>query len=181
MEINPFIHQMVLRNSFNAATQRGTPVYAVPTDHPGREEFKNWTKEWLTALGLRYIAWEYTPATFCQEIEDLKREANKHHKAVLAPGMITLGISQKLIALYLKYLWLLGNPEKMPLLPPLDGRVFAAVGLKLPGGFKGIDDMQTLKDAWAKVDAQAAQQGMKSGTIWESRWWTEADEESAAE
>lgn len=181
MVIDPFIHQMVLRNVFNAATQRGKSVYAVPMDDPRRGEFRNWIKEWLTGLGLRYIAWEYTPLTFCQEIENLKREANKHHSAVLVPGMITLGVSQKLIALYLKYLWLLGNAEKMPLSPPLDSRVFAAVGLKIAGGFKGIDDMQVLQDAWAKVDAYAAKQGMRSGTIWESRWWTDSDDEYAAE
>lgn len=181
MVIDPFIHQMVLRNSFNAATQRGKSVYAVAIDDPRRGEFRNWIKEWLTSLGLRYIAWEYTPQTFCREIEDLKREANQHHSAVLAPGMITLGVSQKLIALYLKYLWLLGSAEKMPLFPPLDNRVFGAVGLRIPAGFKGIDDMQVLKDAWAKVDAHAAELGMRSGTIWESRWWSDSGDEDLAE
>lgn len=181
MIIDPFIQQMALRNTFNAATQRGTSVYAVPANDPRRASFRAWVKARLTDLGTRYIAWEYTQDLYGREIEDLKREANVIHGAILAPVMITLGVSQKLISLYLKYLWLLGSAEKMPLHPPLDNRVFQAVGLNIPGGFKGIDDMQVLKDAWAKVDDHAVRQGMRTGTIWESRWWTESDDEDAAE
>lgn len=40
-----------------------------------------------------------------------------------------------------------------------------------------INDMQVFKDAWAKVDDHVARQGMRTGAIWESHWWTDGGDE----
>lgn len=163
---------MALRNTFNAAVQRGSTVYSVSQLDPRRDQFKQHIKDWLREFGTRYVAWEYTPQMYMNEIRDLKSSVNGAYAAILQPGMITLGISQKLVSLSLKYLWLLGNPDKKPLFPPLDGEVFAEIGINVKGGFKKLDDPTAIDDLWRQTDSHASKRGKRSGTIWEAEWWS---------
>ncbi|HUH74959.1 MAG TPA: hypothetical protein VLZ75_11220 [Chitinophagales bacterium] len=53
-------------------------------------------------------------------IRELKQLAEKNHKEILNNGKFRIGISQKIINLFLKYLWVLGKKE-MPPYCPIDG------------------------------------------------------------
>ncbi|MCF7837106.1 MAG: hypothetical protein K9N49_00590 [Candidatus Marinimicrobia bacterium] len=174
--LHPFIENMALRNSVNAALQRGTPVYRRDVDIALRNELKSDLKVWLSALGRRYIHWVYDADSYYGEIERLRDAINKTHSQILNPGMITLGVAQKCVSLYLKYLWLMGQPGKMPLFPPIDGKVMRAVGVDAPVGFKQIETRDQMQEILGRIEARARAEGYRTATLWEADWWDDKDE-----
>jgi hypothetical protein len=176
--IHPFVERMVLRNAVNAALQRGSPVYQEAAKDPvQRNNFKEAIKGCLAKLGKRYVCWEYDQEMYLGEIEALRQTVNDRFEHILNPGMISIGVAQKCVGVYLKYRWLIGQPDKMPFFPPVDGMLMKAVGVQNIKGFKQIESRDQLLEIIARINARAQQDGYRSATLWEADWWTDHPED----
>jgi hypothetical protein len=175
--IHPFIQRMALRNSVNAAITRGKPIYVEGVDAGRRIALKESMKEWLAVFGVRYCHWEYDSAMYFAELDSLGKVIAEKHADILVPGMISLGISQKCASLYLKYLWLMGDFSKMPLFPPIDGKMMKELGVKKPAGFKQIAASDEMLGILELAEQRAQSEGFRTAVLWEAEWWTDAEEE----
>lgn len=177
--VHPFIDRMALRYAVNAALQRGTPVYRKGASTTSqRLALKETIKVWLALLGQRYVHSEYNPKMYLNEIEELKRVVNAKHSAILNQGMISIGVAQKCIGVYLKYLWLIGDSAKMPHFPPIDGLLMRKVGENNILGFKKIMTSEQLIKIIERVNRYAQEKGYQSATRWEADWWTDKQEDA---
>ena len=71
-----------------------------------KNAFREDLKRWLKQLGSRYFALEYDGKKYCDEVASLKTHLNNKQSNVLSGGNVKIGVCQKAITLYLKYLWL---------------------------------------------------------------------------
>jgi len=177
--LHHFIHNIYLRNALNAAVSRGR-VYAANSMPPAKIAFRDECKQLLTALGIRYYAWEWDLPRFCQEIVDFSNTISRSHNAVLAGGRLRVGTAQKMISLYLKYLWLSGDPSKKPIGAVLDRPILQACGYPNPPDWTKLDDIDVYKEIQDAISKKAASEGFGSPAVWEAEKWgvDEQDEES---
>lgn len=174
--IHPFIHEMFLRNSLNAALARN-PVYADGADLAMKKVFKSACNQRLTELGIRYYAWEWDLPRYCQEIVEFSDAISQSFACILRDNRLRIGTSQKMISLYLKYLWLDGDPSKKPMGAVLDRGILAASGYQNPPAWTQLDDIQVYSEIQVSISWIAASQGYGSGAVWEAeKWGAEEDE-----
>jgi len=114
-----FLIEQALVNSIGAAFQHaGVYVRGLKdNDSRKREVRKTLTKE-LRSLGPTY-ARVVTEDEHCQNIANLRDTLDEKHSdsGVLRNGRFRIGIAQKALNLYLKYLWCLGETQTPPPLP----------------------------------------------------------------
>ena len=91
------------------ATRRKThPTYAANATDQHRETVKLWLRSYLVQLGKRYQRRSLSEEEHLQEIRILAAEASRIHARALHEGRFRFGVAQKLVNLYLKYLWSVG-------------------------------------------------------------------------
>ena len=142
---------MVLRNSTNAAIQRAN-VYSAAALQAGKNAFREDLKAWLKHLGSRYLTWEYDGKKYCDEIASLKTYLNARHGAILNGGKVKIGVCQKAITLYLKYLWLLGDDSKKPIYATLDRGIMNLAGVTNPPNWTELDNIQAYERVVKEID-----------------------------
>ncbi|MEI7534477.1 MAG: hypothetical protein WCK57_08915 [Verrucomicrobiae bacterium] len=174
--IHPFIHRMALRNAVNAAFQR-VPIYAVGVKYSQHNQLRETAKQWLALLGCRYFAWEYDCVKYCSEITSLRKYLISKNGAILRSGQPTIGVCQKLISLYLKYLWLYGDSAKKPVFPPLDRQILQKTNAPGKKSFPQIIDINEYQDICNHIDAYAKNKGYGSGVVWEADNWTDKQDD----
>jgi len=174
--MHPFIHRMALRNAVNAALQH-VKIYADGILPDQRRQFREFLKQWLARLGLRYFAWEYDAARYCTEITSLQQALLQQFRAILNGGEITVGVCQKPISLYLKYLWLYGGGAKKPIFPPLDKQVLQAADAPGARSFPQITTIKDYHNICVHIDAYDKSQGYGSGVVWEAEFWNDEQDD----
>ncbi len=103
------------------ATRRKThPTYAVGATDSEKETVKLWLRAHLRQVGKRYQFQSLTEAEHLEEIRRLATEASRTHSPALHKGKFRFGVAQKLLNLYLKYLWSAGVVQTVHHCP-LDG------------------------------------------------------------
>ena len=169
--MHEFIHSMVLRNSVNAALQR-SKVY---TDAPSlvRKDFQNAAKTWLRSFGERYDYSATSPEKWCFEIEELSHNLSGSFRKHLRGQSVKSGVNQKMISLWLKYLWLLGDCSKKPLFSVLDRRILAAAGVSNPPSWTTIESPSEYLRVVQAVDDFARSKGYSDGPSWEIEYWSD--------
>ncbi|MEK6699945.1 MAG: hypothetical protein AABZ10_13000 [Nitrospirota bacterium] len=120
---------------------------------------------------------EYDGKKYCDEVASLKTHLNNKHSTVLSGGNVKIGVCQKAITLYLKYLWLLGDNSKKPIYATLDRGIMHLAGVSNPPNWTALDDIQEYERVEKEIDKFAKSQGWESGSAWEAETWT--DEEDA--
>ena len=81
-----FIHDMILRNSVNAALQR-SHVYSDSADAATKRLFKQAAKDWLKSFGERYSRETATEKTWTDAIASLSKTLSKDYSESLASGV----------------------------------------------------------------------------------------------
>ncbi|HEX3626861.1 MAG TPA: hypothetical protein VH280_15730 [Verrucomicrobiae bacterium] len=169
---------MALRNAVNAALQR-VPIYADGVTSDQRRQFREFVKQWLARLGFRYFAWEYDATRYCDEIITLQQELTRQFQATLRAGTITVGVCQKPISLYLKYLWLYNDSGKKPFFPPLDRGVLQETNAPGTRSFPQIATIKDYRTICDHIDVYAKSRGFGSGAVWEAEFWTDEQDDEA--
>lgn len=116
-----FLEGEYISSSINAALQHSR-VYKQNITEKEKIEFKNTIKKCILDCKK-----EYTDRTVSEEehIRNIQLivEASKKHANILKNGVIYFGIAQKMLNLYLKYLWCEGRLISMPVHCPLDSLI----------------------------------------------------------
>ncbi|MBI3663421.1 MAG: hypothetical protein HY234_10280 [Acidobacteria bacterium] len=150
-----------------AHSTRGVPVY---TDNRHSEPLKQFVRCRLPELGSKYRGGSVSDLKHIQNIEGLANDLTAHFHAILHGQKFRIGISQKLLNLYLKYQWVLGwIPE-----PPHCLFDFVVIRkLKLPQRISWTE-MDSREDYLILVNAvrKIAQHAGLSIASWELREWS---------
>lgn len=178
--MHKFIHAMVRRNTVNAVF-RNADVYSKGASKEGKKEFKHCAKKWLAQFGERYSRRTATRESWVREIEALKSHLGANCGRNLTKGQVTLGIAQKMISLYLKYRWLLGEADKKPLYAVVDRQILKAIRLKNAPAWTTLDDQAEYKRVVDEIDRFAKSQNAPDGATWEADFWRAADDEEDEE
>ena len=172
--VHPFVHLMYLRMSIQSALGRGN-VYSGTATPEDRIAFKQTCAEKLTQLGNRYFAWEYDLDRYIEEITSLCDSLSSLHGPILDQGRFRIGTAQKMISLYLKYLWLGGDSAKKPLCAVLDRGVLALSGYPNPPLFTELDDAQIYRDIQIHIAKKCEPSQHGSPAVWEVDAWNNSD------
>jgi len=124
MEQHTFILREIFSMTLAAATQR-SGLYKPKTPDKARRPFHESLRDLLEELAKGYTV----PVGEEIHIRNIKRiasEISAKHQDVLADGEMRIGLAQKALNLYLKYLWCLGEIPEPPHCP-IDGIVLKRV------------------------------------------------------
>ena len=170
-----FINHQLIVDTINAAFQRAK-IYKYPQKEsdPNRIRLREELKKRLTELRKKYTS-EVTETEHCQNIENLSNELTKtFEKRDFLGGddKFRIGIAQKALNLYLKYLWCLGV-IKTPPHCPFDNVVIENLEDESVRNIKwtkmdSIDDYKKLVQASKKL---AYKTGYKTIAEWELYIW----------
>lgn len=120
-----FLHNEILLLTLSGALARN-PVYRKTSTPNEREDFRKYVKKWL----IKKCSEEYMNKSESidkdqhkRHLEEFKKDIELNYKHVLRNNIITFGTVQKLLNLYLKYMWCLD--ENMPTPPhcPVDRKI----------------------------------------------------------
>jgi len=168
---------MALRNAVNASLQR-VSVYSPSATAAQKKAYREALKTWLKQFALRYYAWEYDGARYCREIEALKLHLLSCHSEALAK--VTIGTCQKAMTVWLKYLWLSGDPSKKPVFAALDRGIMSAALVPCPPNWPDIDTVGEYRRIVDHIDQYARKKGLGSGAVWEAETWSDEGEDESS-
>ena len=137
---NKFITGEILTSTINGAFGRNK-IYKKDADSNKKIEFNHFLRDLLIKAGN-----EYQVAITCEKhlanINLIKNESIKKFKDILENDSLTLGTSQKLLNLYLKYLWTL---NRIPAPPhcPLDSKIINM-----------LPRINNVENRWTKIDSE---------------------------
>jgi hypothetical protein len=146
-------------SSILAAFQRNKIYEKTATDDE-RTSFRTALRLYLQELEAAYSL-KMVDAAHEQNIEYLSRRLSDH--SAVAGGRFRIGAAQKVLNVYLKYLWCLGKIPEPPHCP-FDGLVINALGLRL--SWTALDDIYAYRELVRVARARAAREG-QSIPVWE--------------
>jgi len=169
-----FLVDQSIVNSIGGAFQRAN-VYAegLTETHPDRDTLRDALQGKLRSLGTQYVA-SVSDTGHCHNIARLADELSQEfaESGILRNNRFRIGIAQKALNLYLKYLWCLGDIPPPPHCP-LDRRIIDKLGL--PPGHPGeydwtkLDDLDKYKFLIEKCREKASPASIPE---WELRAWS---------
>jgi hypothetical protein len=122
-----FLNNEIWTLTIGAAFQH-SGVYKKEADEKLKEPFKKDMRAFVESLIPEYKKSGMSDEKHVENIQKLSDESVKH-KSILTGDRMNFGVSQKMLNLYLKYAWCLGEIETPPHFP-LDRRIQELVGLK---------------------------------------------------
>ena len=157
------------RHSVNAALQRSsTYVYRNDLRQAMREDMQKYLMD---------IAQEYRNNVGDEKhIENIKAFANeisKNHSSILKNKRFRIGVAQKALNVYLKYLWCQGKIKEPPHCP-FDGGIInkLSLGKEFSRAWTQTDEINDYR-AWVKVAKEVAKRENLSLAEWELIVWKE--------
>lgn len=133
-----FLNNEIWTLTFGAAFQRARVYSSEDVKEKKKEAFKQDMRSFVESLIPEYKETRMSEDRHLENIQSLS-DASTKHKDILTGGRMNFGISQKMLNLYLKYIWCLGEIETPPHFP-LDRRIQELVGLK--------------PEAWTQMDSK---------------------------
>lgn len=111
------------------ATRRKThPTYAADATSEERENVRIWLRKQLIAVGKHYQSRNLNEAEHLEQIRRFAADVTMIHGHLLHGGKFRFGVAQKLMNLYLKYLWSAGVVKLLHHCP-LDGLIASESGI----------------------------------------------------
>ena len=162
-----FIRDMILSNSISAAFQHVKGgVYTKEVTAKQKEEFRKKIEKYLVGVEKEYH--QTSDKNHCERIRDFIK--NTADDVALKNGELSFGVAQKLVNLYLKYLWCmdkLGTPPHCPI-----DRFVIDNGCQHPHLYHPWTQMTQEKyvDAMNEIKQTA---GNESLAVWELNLWND--------
>lgn len=122
----------------SAAFQRAN-VYLPNAKKEDKDNFKNELKELIIQKSEEYKKRAISEADHLKNIEEISSSLTKY-SAILKGGKLNFGICQKLLNLYLKYLWCLGLLKFAPPHFPVDRKIQIDLGITNPCSWTAMSD-----------------------------------------
>jgi len=128
---NKYIEDELWILTLNAALSRGARVYKKGTKQKNKKEFKNALKNYFDKKKDNNIIEQYyeNEVDEKQHVENIKRiceNTKDEYDDIIKGGKLNIGRAQKLLNLYLKYLWCLGEIAEPPHCP-IDRKIIKKV------------------------------------------------------
>ena len=112
-----FIHEyVIIPDSINAAFQRAS-IYDKQADDYARETLRGFVSGKLSGLQKEYSFGNMSDDDHCNNISGLAESINNEYAEILIRKKFRIGVAQKLLNIYLKYLWcmnIISNPPHCP-------------------------------------------------------------------
>lgn len=125
--MDDFIRKIVLRNTIHAAFQRGK-VYANNITTSNKALVTESIKTVLVKLSANYINNNVTEQQHIENITNLAQTISQNHGDKLREQRLRIGTAQKLLNVYIKFLWCL-NEANEPIHCPIDGIVLREINV----------------------------------------------------
>ena len=145
-EINKFLYGEFYMLAQNGALQRGVRIYK-ESDSNEKKEFRKALKEKVTGIAESYYSKKVSEKKHISNIEEISEDLSEKYQKILANGKFRIGRAQKVLNLYLKYLWCAGFILEPPHCP-FDANVIndKKRGLGRNDAWTRIDDIREYKD-----------------------------------
>jgi hypothetical protein len=126
-----FLNNEFLMLSINGGFQRNSIYNGKSVKEKDRKLFRGFIKEEVHSLYIKsYKSKAVTGCDHVQNLWELKGRIEKEHSGFLKNEEITLGTVQKVVNLYLKYQWCVGDSGHTPPHCPIDAIIIEELGLK---------------------------------------------------
>ena len=169
-----FIRDEIYTLSWSAAVGR-SKIYKENIGESERLEIKNFVKSFIDNNFISYYQNAVNDKTHNQNIINLSKEVSKKFTTILYDNVFRIGTSQKVLNLYLKYLWCM---DKIQIPPhcPIDKIILDILAKK---SFK--DQRSIFKISWTKLDdidkyfeiiQEARTIVGKDLSTWELKYWS---------
>ncbi len=116
-----FLQNEILNNTIKGGFQRAN-IYKNKIDENDKEKFRKYVKTLVMSFSQKYFNENISSDEHIKIITNLQKEISKEIE-------ISFGVAQKLLNLYLKYLWCLGELKSKPPHCPVDYIILSEVGL----------------------------------------------------
>lgn len=156
-----FIHDQILLSSVMAALQRAS-VYTEGASQSRKQELRDELEKQLVNLGGQYSQ-EVPEAKHIGNIRELSQAISSQYGDILIGGKFRIGLAQKALNLYLKYLWCLDKIQRPPHCP-FDRGIIEQLGLPEVIPWTRMDD---IKDYKVLVEAAKKKAGDTPLAEWE--------------
>jgi len=110
-----FINKEIWMLTYGASFQRAY-AYVADASEETKKLFKVKTSVFINNMLAQYKSGNVSDAVHINNIKELS-DFTKHFSDIFNGGQINFGIAQKMLNLYLKYQWCLGNIEEPPHFP----------------------------------------------------------------
>jgi hypothetical protein len=191
--MDKFLQTILLSSAFRAATGQGknSPIYRARDAAESKQEYARLKKAFrkdfraeVQKISRVYSVRKLSEEKWLNILQRVQRELSTKHADILDNRQLRLGIVQKMLSLFLKFLWCNGDSLKRPFFPPLDSQVINAAG----SAFQNKTDK---KVRWKKlecadqylrmmrdIEAFAQSNGFETGCHWEYSIWRTNDDVS---
>lgn len=124
-----FIENEIWILTFGGALQR-SKSYKKDTSNDKKEEFRNAVKEYVRGLVEKYYRNVIDEKQHVRNIKELCNWASREYRDILNNGKLRIGVGQKILNLYLKYLWCL-NKVALPPHCPIDRGIVSSIKFQI--------------------------------------------------
>jgi hypothetical protein len=158
-----FLRLIALSNTQSSSFQRAN-VYASKLSDEQQSAFVQEFRRKLVALEKVYEH-PVLPDQHIRNIEEFAKSLSEHFPDVLSGKKMKIGVAQKAVNLYLKFLWCYGWIPEPPHCP-IDRTVLEKVG-----DYDAWTKIDTIQEYMEKIDKIGNQKGDKSFSEWEYELW----------
>lgn len=163
-----FIHNEILTSTISGGLGRGYPVYKKNVRDKDKTAFRSLLRRKLVKYGRLYRNKKVSVSEekHINNIARLTKEISETKSEILNDNEFKIGRSQKLLNLYLKYLWTLGWIVAEPPHCPFDSKIIGKLNLAI--SWTKLNNTQEYKYL---VDHAKKAAGHSSLANWELRQW----------
>jgi hypothetical protein len=158
-----FLHREILRGCVTVSFQHAK-VYAANAKDEDKEKVRNELRRALKEIGEHYTNAEVLEEDHSKNIEEIARRIKSSCGPTLHEGQFRIGIAQKALNLYLKYLWCLDKIPRPPPHCPFDTTVINQLEPSKRHPWTKIESTKEYKDL---VEAAKEKAGKLSLAEWE--------------
>ena len=158
---NTFINKEIWILTFSGAFQRAG-VYRKSVAENNRMMFRNFMRKEIDEIVANNYHLSVKEADHIRNIQQIVKLSEKYSN-ILSNRRLTFGVSQKLLNLYLKYLWCLGRIPEPPHCP-FDRLIIKGLGIKPIPSWTKIDNINVYMMLVSKARSAA---GASSLPVWE--------------
>lgn len=162
-----FINNEVLTLTILGGLGRGYPVYRTGIQENDKNDFKIFLRKQLHQYSKKYRN-NVGEKEHVENIKKFAQDITNRYSEILKDNKFRVGRAQKLLNLYLKYLWVLGKIPK-PQHCPFDRKIIKKLGLDT--NWTKLDSIDDYKKMVEKA-RNAAKDNNVSIAEWELKMWS---------
>ena len=163
-----FINNEVLSLTILGGLGRGYPVYRTAIRENDKNNLKIFLRKQLYQYGERYKN-DIDEKKHVENIKEFVQDITNKYGKILKDNKFRVGRAQKLLNLYLKYLWVLGKISNPPHCP-FDRKIIEELGLDI--NWTKLDSIDDYKKMVEKA-RNTAKDNNVSIAEWELKMWSQ--------